>query len=131
MIYVTASYCGCIDNLFLQSSLCRIGREEILFRFHVQEEISMAVPVHEIFALVFEPSFCFMIKIMNICRYGIRGKSAGSKEQSKFYLLKRTGAAKPVGMIKGVVHSAEFGPKGLVIGTEAGDNLELKVYIHR
>ena len=56
-----------------------------------------------------------------------RAKSAGSKEHSKFYLLKRMGAAKPVGMIKGVVHSAEFGPKGLVIGTEAGDNLELKV----
>ena len=65
-----------------------------------------------------------------VCYYG-RAKSIGSKQQSKFYLLKRMGAAKPVGMIKGVVHSAEFGPKGLVIGTEAGDNLELKVYMLR
>ena len=57
-----------------------------------------------------------------------RAKSLQTKSESKFIILKRTkNAIKPDGYIKGVVHSAEFGPKGLVVCTEAGDSLELKV----
>mmetsp|Transcript_2384 Transcript_2384/g.3661 ORF Transcript_2384/g.3661 Transcript_2384/m.3661 type:complete len:560 (-) Transcript_2384:8-1687(-) len=55
-------------------------------------------------------------------------KSLQAKSESKFIILKRTkNAIKPDGYIKGVVHSAEFGPKGLVVCTEAGDSLELKL----
>ena len=43
-------------------------------------------------------------------------------------MLKRNRSGlKPAGLIQGVVHSAEFGPKGLVICTENGSYLELKV----
>lgn len=35
--------------------------------------------------------------------------------------------SRPVGYIKGVVHSVEFGPKGIVICTENGQYLELKL----
>jgi hypothetical protein len=46
-------------------------------------------------------------------------------------MLKRNRSGlKPAGLIQGVVHSAEFGPKGLVICTENGSYLELKVSYH-
>ena len=64
------------------------------------------------------------------CSIKIRGKSNTAKEKSKFLVLKRTKSnLKPVGLIKGVVHSAEFGERGLVITTEGGDSLELKVFL--
>lgn len=57
-----------------------------------------------------------------------RAKCEKSEEKSKFFMLKRNRSGlKPAGLIQGVVHSAEFGPKGLVICTENGSYLELKV----
>lgn len=57
-----------------------------------------------------------------------RAKNTVNASKSKFFMLKRTRVGpKPTGLIKGVVHSAEFGPKGLVICTENGSYLELKV----
>jgi len=55
-------------------------------------------------------------------------KSLLNKEKSKFYMLTRTRVGqRPVGHIKGVVHSVEFGPKGIVICTENAQYLELKL----
>ena len=60
-----------------------------------------------------------------------RAKCEKSEDKSKFFMLKRNRSGqKPAGLIQGVVHSAEFGPKGLVICTENGSYLELKVSYH-
>ena len=58
-----------------------------------------------------------------------RAKHRVDAAKSKFFMLKRVRSGqKPSGLIQGVVHSAEFGPKGLVICTENGSYLELKVW---
>lgn len=57
-----------------------------------------------------------------------RGKSLSQKERSKFFMLTRSRVGKrPIGHIKGVVHSVEFGPMGISICTESSQCLELKL----
>jgi hypothetical protein len=58
----------------------------------------------------------------------LRSKSKKDEDKSKYFLLKRmSNKVRPSGTIKGIVHSAEFGPKGIVLCLETGHYMELKV----